>query len=170
MSERAGLSRAQRRTIVGHGGAAAAPTIIAAVANGVANFAAGEAHIAIVNDCAGISAGLAAFHIARRADADANAGFAAGVGEVHISQGRAIREGNRQLVVVGRGIAALVGARLATSVAVVVFVAITTIAVFPVAIVALVPPAFRSAAQAMDISVVLTPANAAVVIFPVIAG
>jgi len=146
VGERAGLSRAQRRTIVGHRGAAVTPTPIVAVTDGVTNFATRETHIAVVNNGAGISAALAAFHIVRRANADIHAGFAAGVSEVHIGQRCAIRQSNCQLVVVSGSIAALVAAGLATSVTPVVFVAIATIAVFPMAIVALIPPAFGALA------------------------
>ena len=134
-------------------------------------FHTGETDIAGVRNSAGVSAGLAAFHIARRGNANESlADLLAGVGEVHIRQAGAVGQSNRELAVISLSIAALVAARLAMIAAPIIFPTIAAVAVFPVAGVGLIPPAFRSAAHAMDVSVIFVPAIAAVAVFPVVAG
>ena len=170
LSDGAVLSRAQRRAggVVIVAVAPAAP--IVAITNGMANGAAFETHVTSVGHGAGIGVGSAAFNIARSFDTNRQAGFGAGESEIHIAFAGAIADANRDLVVVGLGIAALVAARLAMVAAPIVFPAIAVVAVFPVAGAVFVPPALSSAADAMDVAIILVPAIAAIAVSPVVAG
>lgn len=169
--EGAFLARAERRTITCVAVAAIVPAApVIAIANRGADIAALETNVASVNHGAGVGIGLAAFDVARAAAGDRHARLGAGVGEVDIRLAGAIGERDRDAVVVGLSVAALVAQRLATNHAPVIFPAIAIIAVLPVAGVVLVPPTFGATADAMNVTVVFLPAGAAVAVSPVVAG